>query len=634
MSILKRTVTLLLTCCCALHLHAMSGELQGFAATLSPENHAYGRTLSAEELRGRVILLWNIDAFISIESNNNNNNRWGNNRNDDDEEDDDNSLKGIEKAIRKTAKGAVKDGRLCVIALCSRTESPLQDKRKIAGIRKAKPYFPVYFSDARDMLFDAKGDKVCDISNMKDLASGDRLKETLDAAPAYLPGRIVLIKTQYHTSLANRFIIGKNIDQVLPQLQQATRAKGEKGEEAKRILEEVNTYLTETAAAIEADLASAPSLAVRQIAQLMKTSPSNARKFAAPFAALNGSQDIKFMTQVRTFLRDANLGEYGSGDLGRYADNYTAKLNKLKTSQNSAIAAEAATLVESLTSYTSAAIAATQKAEQEANRAQRQKDQENEDNNDWSSSGNKKKKRENKAPSTRVSAYSAIESYVQNPEQGANLVEELQKMDIKMTHFDGLLNSYSSLAEKGSASAKVMKEAISAHRQSKLEELTAIVKENRILDLHDEAAQWERWLEVNYPSLQRTPPGAFAIKALRDSEVRKIYLAYNDACNGEPKRKESSRDDDDGYSSSNNESAEDYDVRRIQYKISKLKSLQKYSNTNSTFGKVCVKHLASLGYAPADITKQINDLNNDLKEKKKAAKEAEKARRNAEKNRN
>ncbi|MDO5463030.1 MAG: hypothetical protein Q4F99_06065, partial [bacterium] len=118
-----------------------------------------------------------------------------------------------------------------------------------------------------------------------------------------------------------------------------------------------------------------------------------------------------------------------------------------------------------------------------------------------------------------------------------------------------------------------------------------------------------------------------AIKALRDSEVRRIYLAYFDALNGEPKHKESSG------RNSRSESSEDYEVRKLQYKISKLKSLQKYLNTRSKFGAICVKHLASLGYGAAEITENIKSLNEEIKEKKKAAKEAEKARKEAEKNR-
>lgn len=619
-----------------LSLHAISAELENFLPTISPENHAYGRTLTAEELRGRVILLWNIDEFIKIEHNDDDNNRWGgyNRRNNnDDEDEDDNSIKSIEKAIRKTAKGSIKDGRLCVIAICKRTDSPMADKEKISGIRKLKPYFPVYFSDAANMLFNAKGDKVCDVTNVKDLAEGDRLKETIAEAPDYLPGRIVLIKTQFHTSLANRFVIGKNIDQVLPQLHQATRGKGEKAEEAKLILEAVNEYLSNVTSKIESDLSTAPSLALRQITILSKTSPSTARKFAAPYANLSKSQEIRLMTQIRTFLTNANLGEYGSGDTGRYADDYTAKLNKLKSSQNSAIVAEATTLIEALVPYTSASIAATQKAEREANRAQREKEKEEEDN--WSTGSNSKKNREPKNNVQRTTVYTIIESYITTSDVDiSDLVEDLQKLDVRTTNFDTLLNSYTTFAAQGSAPAKVMKEALAAHRQAKLEELTAIMKENRILDLHNEDAKWEQYLETNYPSFQRTPPGGFAIKAIRDSEVRKIYVAYHDAIQGEPKRKESSnRNNSYGGYSNNNESNEDYEVRKIQYKISKLKSLQKYINTNSNFGKICVKHLTSMGYSSADITQQINDLNTSLKEKKKAAKDSEKARKEAERNR-
>lgn len=611
---------------------ALSTELESFAPTLSPVNHAYGRLLSADDLHGRVVLIWNIDSFISIEREQDDDNQWGRTRrdNDDEEDDNDNSLKGLEKAIRKATKGAVKDGRLCVIAICTRTDSPLQDKRKIAGIRKAKPYFPVYFSDAKSMLFNAMGEKVCDVQNIRDLAEGDRLSGAIEDAPEYLPGRIVCIKTKFNTSLANRFIKGKNIEQPLNQLRQAARGKTEKAEEARAILEEIKTYIETTSASIESNLSSAPSIAYQEIALLLKTSPSAARKFGQQYAKLSKSQEVKFMVNVRQFLHDANLGEYGSGDTGRYADNYTHRLTQMAKSKDAAIASEATALMDLLAPYTSAAIAAEKKAEREANRAQKDKDDDDDEANDWSNHRQRKNDDDDDAP-TRVSAYAVIESFVSDTETAADIIEDLKKRDIRTTNFDTLLNSYTSLAEQGSAAAKIMKEAIAAHRQSKHEELLAIAKEGRILDLHNEEANWEEVLEVNYPSFQRNNVGGFAIRALRDSEVRKIFLAYNDALTGEPKRKESSRRNDD-YSSQS-ESSEDYEVRKIQYKISKLKTLQKYLNTRSKLGSICVKHLTSLGYSAAEITETIKSLNESVKEKKKAAREAEKARKEAEKNR-
>lgn len=618
--------------CWAMVASAISAELSAVGAILSPENHAYGRTLSANELRGRVVLIWNIDNFISIERDDDrDNNQWGrSSRNDDDDEDDDNSLKGIEKAIRKAAKGAVKDGRLCVIAVCARTDSPMQDKRKIAGIRRAKPYFPVYFGDVASVLFDAKGEKVCDVNNVKDIAEGDRLVSTIEAAPDYLPGRIILIKSEHNSTLSNRFVIGKNIEQPLNQLRQVARGRGEKAEEAKQMLEEIKAYLDETARAIESELSSAPSLAVANITTFMKTSPSAARQFAQPYARFSNAQEVKFMSSVRQFLRDAAMGEYGTGDLGRYADNYTGRLNKIKDSKDSAISTEASDLINALTPYTSAVLAEARAAEQEANRAQREKDDENDDNeNSWERSNRRRNDDDDKKAPERVTAYSAVESYVNASEETEDFINDLKKLDIRTTNFDTILNSYRGLASRGVKGAEAMAEAITSHRQAKLEELIAIVKEGRILDLHDETADWEQVLETNYPTFQRTPPGGFAIKALRNSEVRKIYLAYHDATEGEPRQKESSGRDN--YRRS--DSSEDFEVRKIQYKVSKLKALQKYLRTNSQFGKICVKHLASMGYSVEEIEEQIKSEQASIKEKKKVAKEAEKARREAEKNR-
>lgn len=634
MSTIKRLTLLIIVMFTATFAHALCTTLENVGNQLTPAHHAYGRTITKDDLHGRVVIVWNISEFISAEDeDNNDNNHYRNKRNKDDDEDDDNSIKGIEKSIRKAAKGAIKDGRLCVIAVCKRPENSIIEKRMVKNIRKKKPYFPVYFINASTELFNTRGISV-NTAGIKVIAESEHLTNALEEAPDYLPGRIILIKSKHHANLCNRFVIGKNIEQPLDQLRKAANGNNEKADEAKLLLAEVQTYLDETKAQIESNLTSAPALALTQLMTLRKTAPSTVRPLAKTAAQLSKSKEITFMTSIYKFLKEANLGEYGSGDLGRNSDAFVKRLTALKASKDTAIATEATALIDALTPYTTAAIEAAENAERESLKRTKLADKEREDALDESRDRRDKRSKDNKPASEQISALKALSAYT-SVESLAPLENELEG-DIRTCNFENLRNAFTTISQQSSArgtAAKAALDAINSYAQAKDEALKNIIANGLLLDLHDEEADWEDVITVNFPSMQRTPHGSAALKAIRDSEVRKIYVAYNDAKNGTPKRQENDSNRRNNRHNNDNESAEDYAVKTTQYKISKHQSLLKYLNTRSTFGKACVAQLANMGYSAKDIEATIESLKTEMKEQKKAAKDAEKQRRENERNR-
>ncbi len=632
---------LVLMMCCTFVVtsisQAMCEDLNRVGNALSPANHAYGRTLTKDDLHGRVVIVWNISEFVSAdaqEENNNNQYTSGNRNRNKDEEENDHSIKGIEKKIRKVAKGAIKDGRLCVIAVCNRPENSLLEKRLIKDIRKKKPYFPVYFIDASHALFNAKGDSV-NKAGIQTIVDSEHFTKALEEAPDYLPGRIILVKSKHHGNLCNRFVKGKNIEQPLMQLKKAAQGNNEKAEEAKLLVAEVQAFIDDSKAEIESNLSCAPALALTQFMTLKKTSPSSVRSVAEAVGKYSKSQEVAFMSSVYTFLREAGLGEYGKGDLGRNSDAFTKRLTALTKSTDSAIATEATSLIEALTPYTTASLEAAEAAERESLKKTKQEDKERDEAfNEMGKGKNKREKgKKEKSVSNRVTALKVLSAYA-SEESLAAIKDELG-VDVRTCNFENLRNGYTTIAQQSSERGKAAKtavEAINSYMQAKQEALKNIISNSNLLDLHNENDDWEDVITVNFPSLQRTDYGSAALKAIRDSEVRKIYVAYMDATTGSAKRKEN--DDDNEYgSNSNNESAEDYAVKNVQYKITKYQALAKYMNTRSAYGKACVKQLANMGITPTSITETITQLKNDMKNAKKAAKEAEKQQRENQRNR-
>ena len=570
-------------------------ELPALKHELTAPNHVYGRALDPEDLGQRVVVLWNISRFVepgynrlkaaeSGDDDDDNNNNYRNNRNDEDKEGGPkDQLREESRALQRASKGAVKDGRLLVIAV--------------------------------------------DISDIKTFAEGNRLTDLLAETPDYIPGRIITFKTTKMETLSKRFVEGKNIEQPLKQLRAAANGSGEKAEEAQRMLAAVEAHLAAMAADIDADLKAAPSRALTRIEVLMKTSPSMGARYAGARQALRNNPAVRQLARAREFLHKANHGDVGRGDTGRQADAFAKALTAMSKSDNASIAAEAAELAAAMEPYFAATLAAQQEKLHEEIAARRKardearKEREQERRDRRSGRSGKGKEEDDPDPVQRFDTAGAILAKTSGDAAIAPLRAELDRLNDATCNYERIRENYAThvnqQGERGAA-AKAVTDTINANRQTYLTELEAIQKESRPLDLYS-TRNWEQILEVNYPSLQRTPAGSEAMKMLRDSELRAIYGVYEDVLKGTPDREE-------------DESNEDYAVSTNRYRQTKLKALLKYRGSRSKYGRMAAAQLDTLGYSNAGIQQKLKDLDAQLKDLKKSAKEAEKAREEAQKN--
>ncbi len=600
--------------------------LDQFGAQLTLNNRLYGGSVSAKELAGRVVVVWNITDTISqlAASSEQNENRDRDNDNDYDRserrrQDRDNAKSGPQeelkeqtRALRKAAKGALKDGRLLVIAVDGEMpdDPELQRYRKEA-IRQLKPAFSVYAIKHPSTLFNAKSNKLFDNFSLTDLAEGTRLTDALAEAPDYTPGRMVLFRTKKHETQAKQFILGKNIEKPLAALKREAAGSNEKALEAREMCTAVEETLDALCATVDSNLSVAPSLAVDNILLLQKTSPSLGRKYQRAVAALRKDAAVQQLSAARRLLAEANNGEMGEADLGRSADAMKAKLTPLRESKNTAVSTEATTLLDLLEPFTSCALAAhsdaVRKTRSERKKQQREAEKKQNEKEDTSRGNN-----------TRPTAYSILSP------NGASSFEifkdELLRLDDATCNYENLRNSYTKYAgQKGekAEAAEALISTITTNQESYIEELKTIQNNKLPLKLFEK--DWERLITVNYPSIGTSPLGRASLKMLRDSEVKRIYGAMDDVLNGEPTRGEE-------------DSTEDAAIAQSQYTVAKLKALQKYRKTTTPLGKMCVAQLDSEGLSNKDIEEKLKSLAETIKEQKKAQKEAEKERKKNERN--
>ena len=634
---MRKTLALAIALACALPLAAQEQgkiELPALEHEITGPNHVYGRALDPEDLGQRAVILWNISRFVepgynrlkAAESGDDEDNgNYRRDNNDKEEGGPQDQLREESRAIQRASKGAVKDGRLLVIAVDPQPADPELRRFRTDAIRELKPYFPVYAIDAASQYYDASGKHRGMISDLKTFAEGNRLTDLLAETPDYIPGRIITFKTQKMETLSKRFVEGKNIEQPLKQLRAAAAGSGDKAEEARRMLAAVEAHLEGMSAAIDADLKAAPSRALMRIEILMKTSPAAGARYAAARNALRNTPAVRQLARAREFLHKANHGEVGRGDTGRQADAFAKALSAMAKNPNASIAAEAAELAAAMEPYSAAALAAQQdklhdeiaarrKARDEARkrRAQEQRDRR--------AGRAAKDDREDDAPAAKRDTAGSVLAARAGDGVLAPLLPDLNRLDDATCNYERLREDYARHGEatgERAAAAKAAIDAINATAAEYQAELTAIQKESRPLDLYS-TRDWEKILTVNYPSLQRTPAGSVAIKMLRDSELRAIHGVYDDILKASPDREEG-------------ESNEDYAVAKTQYLQSKLRALRKYRATRSAFGRMAAAQLNALGYSDEGIQGKLNALDAQLKEQKKAAKEAKKAREEAEK---
>lgn len=573
---------------------------------LTAPNRVYGASLSAADLPGRVVLVWNISEFVNPVA------QAVRNESELDEKAENGpfeKLRGQTKVLRSTAKGAMRDGRLLIIAVDAAPADPELRRYRSEAVRRLKPAFSVYAVEAASQLFGPDGRFLTRVPSIVDLAEGDRLTNALKDAPDYVPGRILLFRTEFHESVAKRFVEGKNIEAPLSALRKEALGSGAKADEARRMVEAVEAYLKETCSEIEADLKSAPSMAVGRIAMLAKTSPSTARRYYGALGALRRTSEVKQLGAVRTFLSAANAGKVGRGDMGRTADAMIQKLESMSKHANASIAAEAALLKTSLLAFSSEALEREQDGVRGQVRARKAAERK----------AAERSKDEGGAKSKRPTAASVIAANA-GAATIAPLMEELSRIDDATCNYENLRNTYVKYEQQEgekSVAAKALMAAIDGTRKSLFDDLVRIQKEGKPLDLY-ERGNWERLITVNYPSLQSTDEGRAALKMLRDSEIRRIYGILDDIRHGHADREEG-------------ETGEAYAVAQTQYLQTKLKALLKYRKTNSAYGRLCVAQLDALGFGEQAINKQLSDLDDKLKEQKIAARAAEKRRKDAEK---
>ena len=498
-------------------------EISALEHELTAPNHVYGRALDPEDLGQRVVVLWNISRFVepgynrlkaaeSGDDDDDNNNNYRNNRNNDEDKEGGpkDQLREESRAIQRASKGAVKDGRLLVIAVDVQPEDPELRRFRTDAIRELKPYFPVYSIEANSQYYDASGKHRGMISDIKTFAEGNRLTDLLAETPDYIPGRIITFKTTKMESLSKRFVEGKNIEQPLKQLRTAANGSGEKAEEAQRMLAAVEAHLAAMAADIDADLKAAPSRALTRIEVLMKTSPSMGARYAGARQALRNNPAVRQLARAREFLHKANHGDVGRGDTGRQADAFAKALTAMSKSDNASIAAEAAELAAAMEPYSAATLAAQQEKLHEEIAARRKardearKEREQERRDRRSGRSGKGKEEDDPDPVQRFDTAGAILAKTSGDAAIAPLRAELDRLNDATCNYERIRENYAThvnqQGERGAA-AKAVTDAINANRQTYLTELEAIQKESRPLDLYS-TRNWEQILEVNYPSLR------------------------------------------------------------------------------------------------------------------------------------
>lgn len=576
---------------------------------LTAPNRVYGNALSADDLAGRVVLVWSITEFVNPVA------AAVRSETELDEKSESGpfeKLRNQTKLLRSAAKGALRDGRLLVIAVDPMPADPELRRFRTEAVRQLKPSFPVYSLNAASQLFAATGKFLTKTPSIEDLAKGDRLANAVKEAPDYLPGRILLFRTEFHESAAKRFVEGKNIEAPLTALRKEAAGSGEKADEARRMVEAVEEYLKAACDDIEADLKSAPSRAVGRITLLAKTAPSVGRRYLGALGALRRTSEVKQLGAVRAFLAAADAGKVGRGDMGRAADEFTQRLTPMAKHPNPAIAAEATQLVAALAPFSTEALGQEQAGVRNQMRARKAAERKAEEAKERKSAPSGPKSKRPTAGS--VLAASAGAATI------APLMKELIRLDDATCNYESLRNAYAKYErqEGGKAiAAKALIAAIEDTRKSLHDDLVRIQKESKPLDLYARE-DWERLITVNYPSLQSTDEGRAALKMLRDSEIRRIHGILDDIRHGRADREEG-------------ETSEAYAVSQTLYLQAKLKALLKYRKTNSAFGRQCVAQLDSLGFSDSAIAKRLSDLDNQLKGQKNAAKAAEKRRKDAEK---
>lgn len=619
---MKRMLALILVALLAGRAVA-DAKLDALGTQLTLPRRVFGGGVEPWELRGRVVIFWDITGFVSAMAGR------GESSSSNSKVDKANSpveqMRDEHRRLRSAAKGASKDGRLLVVAVTRLPEDSEQRKQKVEAIRRLRPPYPVYDIATSSALFDAQGNLVMEAA-FKDVAESDRLTNALKEAPEYLPGRIILFRTEGHEGVSKSFVAGKNIERPLGALRREAGGQGPKAEEARRMVEAVDAWITQVCAAIEGDLQTAPSQAIAQIQMLQRTLPSRARKYQGALGGLMRDQGVKQLRQVRAFLDQTSMGKVGRGDMANAADDFTAKLTALSQAKgvNPAVASEAGLLISLLQPLTSEAQAKELQAAK-AQRTERRKQAAAAEQAAKKASKNAAKKEggADKPRVARLTPYLKLQKLKLLTPACETIQAELSSEYDDLCNYEALRGKLSKLASSKSPKAEGAQAAIAAiesYRKQVELDMSAILKEQRLLDVFLEETDWRQLLTVNFPSLQPTTMGTQMMKVVNDQEVRSI--AENVTDYRQPR----------GFADL--ETAEAGTVATIQYRQARLRALQKYRKSTSAFGRACAVHLDKLGFTDAELTKLLNELEESLREAKRAQKDADKRKKESDRQNN
>lgn len=600
--------------------------LDAIAEKLTEKYHLFGQSLEPSDIPGRVVVIWDltskVNSNLSLSDSNRNDNY--NNRNDNDEE------KNKEDELRTQANAIMKAGKkskaLLVIGVLKVADNTVERKKQIVTLRKLRPRFPVYAIEAGTALYDAKGECKISTGNISDIADGDRLANTLAETPEYVPGRIILFKTEVSESTSKRFVAGKNLESMFAALQRTAQGSDARATDAQRMIEAINTYIENECAAIDSALEQRPSQAINRIAKFCATFPSRGQKYQRMLGMLRNSREVKTCLAASAFLNAANRGDIGTGDMGRKADGLVKTLTQLSQSKNQAVAAESAHLLSLITPYTSAELEKVRQEQLTRDREAKEEEEEQDEKNRKSNRGNRRNNKEDDGPSIKndTDAFSYLISA--SPSGSFEVFkDELSALKHSTCNYDVLIVSYGKYEKtKGdkTEAAKVLIDTITGMRNALMEQVNNVQKAPLDVLLTEDAAKtiddavipfdYETLLTVNFPSLANTPPGRNVLKMYRDAEVKRIADAITDY-----------RSDKDDGEYKEGETAADRKVKKHQTKIAKLKMIQKYRRTKTPLGKLCVAQMDQMGFTDEGIEGYIKDEQENVKAAKQEAKEEE-----------
>lgn len=594
--------------------------LDAIAAKLTEKYHLFGRTVSAKDLPGHVVVIWDISDLVNKNLDRFDENRgYDRNRFQNDEqegekaESDEERLRKNISALRKADR---KSNVLLIIGVLKPMGNTLDRKKQMKALRALRPNFPVYEITAESALYDGLGNCKLTTKNIADIIEGDRLTNTLAETPEYIPGRIIRFKTENSESTSKRFVIGQNVEAMYSRLQTQAHGTDKRAEEAKRMVDAIQEFIEQENAAIKSLIESRPSQAIDRIEAFVATFPSLGQKFNRMLGTLRHSAEVKTCGAATAFLASAEAGDIGTGDMGRAADGFVKRLKALCRSKNKAVAAEAAELLLAVTPYTTAELARVRKEQMLIDReAEEAEEKRLDEERDRFSRGNRRRSRNDEEEAT-VPNDTDVYSYLMARAPGGSfeaLKQELSRSKHRSANYDSIKNSVTKyLKTKGdkTEAAKSLISTIDSIREMYLEQmknvqeepLKVFLTEDQSLKVGDAVIELDyiELLTKNFPSLQQTDEGRLAMKIYRDAEVKRFADTIKDIQST---------------------------TTTTKRKISALRQLAKMKSTKTPMGKYCVKHINQLGYTDTGIGDKISDLKEQAKREKEEEKEAEKNER-------